>query len=92
MATHKSALKRAKQSRARRLRNLSHKTRAKRAVKQVRLAVAEGNGNRAQELLPKATSVLQKTASKGAIHRNKASRIISRLARQANKVAQEKAA
>ncbi len=86
MATHKSALKRARQSKIRRLRNIAYKTQAKRAVKEVRTAVSSNSADEARESLIRAVSVIQKTASKGIIHKKKASRKISRLARQVNKL------
>ena len=86
MANHKSALKRAKQSEIRRLRNISYKTRVKNAVKEVRSAVTDSSPDQAQECFIKAVSIIQKTASKGIIHKNKASRKISRLARQVNQL------
>ena len=86
MATHKSALKRARQSKIRRLRNIAYKTQAKRAVKQVRTAVGNNSADEARESLVRAVSVIQKTAAKGIIHKKKASRKISRLARQVNKL------
>ena len=86
MATHKSALKRAKQSKIKRLRNIGYKTKAKRAVKEVRTAVTNNSADEARESLVRAVSVIQKTASKGIIHKNKASRKISRLARHVNKL------
>jgi small subunit ribosomal protein S20 len=42
------------------------------------------------EKLNTAVSLLQKTASKGVVHRNKAARTISRLTRQVNRVTSEK--
>ena len=86
MATHKSALKRAKQSKIKRLRNIGYKTKAKRAVKEVRTAVTNNSADEARESLVRAVSIIQKTASKGIIHKNKASRKISRLARHVNKL------
>ena len=86
MATHKSALKRAKQNKVRRLRNLSFKTRVKKAVKEVRASVDSNSADQAGENFVKAVSIIQKTASKGAIHKKKASRKISRLARQVNQL------
>ena len=86
MANHKSALKRARQSEVTRLINTGYKTRVKNVVKEVRSAIAEGSGDQAKETLKKAVSVLQKTASKGAIHKKKASRKISRLALQINQL------
>lgn len=86
MATHKSALKRARQSKIRRLRNIAYKTQAKRAVKEVRTAMSNNSADEARESLIRAVSIIQKTASKGIIHKNTASRRISRLARQVNKL------
>ncbi len=86
MATHKSALKRARQSRVRRLRNMGYKTKVKKAVKEVRTAAESNSVDQAKESLVKATSLIQKTASKGVIHKKKASRKISRLARQVNQL------
>jgi small subunit ribosomal protein S20 len=86
LATHKSALKRAKQNEVKRLRNMSYKTRVKKAVKEVRDAVASNSEDQARESLQKAVSTIQKTASKGVIHRKKASRKISRIARQVNQI------
>jgi small subunit ribosomal protein S20 len=86
LANHKSALKRARQNEVRRAINTSDKTRVKTVVKDVRAAIDEGAGDKAKESLIKAVSILQKTASKGVIHRKKASRKISRLALQVNKL------
>ena len=81
MANHKSALKRARQSKVRRLRNLSFKTRVKNAVKDVKVAAASDSPDQAKEKLAKAVSIIQKTAIKGIIHKNKASRKVSSLTR-----------
>ena len=86
MATHKSALKRAKQNEVKRLRNMSYKTRVKKAVKEVRDVVASDSEDQARESRRKAVSITQNTASKGVIHRKKASRKISRIARQVNQI------
>ena len=86
MANHKSALKRARQSELRRLRNKSYKTRTKHAVKEVRNSVASNSLEQAQQNFTNAVSILHKTASKGVIHKNKAARQISRLARQVSQL------
>ena len=86
MANHKSALKRARQDKVRRLRNMAYKTRVKNAVKQVRAAVANNAAEEAREGLIRAVSTIQKTASKGVIHRKNASRKIARLARLVNQL------
>lgn len=85
MAQHKSAKKRARQSLRRRARNRHVRSRVKRAVKQARTAIAEGDGPAAGGALRNAESVLRRAASKGAIPKKRASRQISRLARHAQR-------
>lgn len=87
LANHKSALKRAKQNEVKRIRNLSYKTRVKNVVKELRASIADNSEDKAKEGLREVTSIAQKTASKGAVHKKKASRKISRLARQVNQIA-----
>lgn len=87
MANHKSALKRARQSETKRLINMGYKTRTKNVVKEVRALIAEKDEGKATDSLKKAASIIQKSASKGTIHRKNASRKISRLARQVNQIA-----
>lgn len=86
MANHKSALKRARQNEVRRVRNKGYKTKVKKAIKEVRTDIENNSGELALKSFVKAVSVIQKTASKGIIHRNQASRKISRLARQINQL------
>jgi small subunit ribosomal protein S20 len=87
VATHKSAIKRDRQSKVRRLRNMAYKTKAKNAIKEVRLAIANKRIEDAKLSLNKTISILQKVQSKGVIHKNTASRKISRLTIQVNKLA-----
>jgi small subunit ribosomal protein S20 len=86
LANHKSAIKRARQSEIRRLRNRGYKTRVKNAIKGVRASVSENSPDQARENLIAAVSIIQKTASKGIIHRKTAARKISRLSRQVNRI------
>jgi small subunit ribosomal protein S20 len=65
---------------------LGYKTRVKHAVKAVRTAVADNSTEQAKGNLIKAVSIIQKTSSKGVIHKRKASRKISRLTRQVNQL------
>jgi small subunit ribosomal protein S20 len=87
LANHKSAIKRAKQSEARRLRNRARKTRMKTAVRGLDEAIAAGSRDAVVESLQQAISIIAKTAGKGVIHRNTASRKISRLTRRVNAMA-----
>lgn len=87
MANHKSAMKRAKQNEVRRVRNRSRKTRMKNVIKGVEEALTSKSAELAAERLKEAISVIDKTASKGVIHRNNAARQISRLTRKVNAIA-----
>ena len=79
MANHKSAIKRHKQSETRRTRNSSMKSTVKTAIKKVREAVTMKKGDEAKTGLKEAASLLDRAVSKGVLHRNNASRKISRL-------------
>jgi small subunit ribosomal protein S20 len=87
VANHKSAIKRDRQSKVQRLRNAGYKTIAKNAVKELRYAMANEQAEDTQQSLKKTVSTLQKVQSKGILHKNTVSRKISRLTRQANKIA-----
>jgi small subunit ribosomal protein S20 len=86
LANHKSALKRARQNEKKRLRNKSTKTRVKNVEKSVRLAVNENSKETALNQLNAAQSAIDKAAKKGVIHKNTASRKLSRLSRQVNAI------
>jgi len=82
LANHKSALKRARQSQLRRLRNRAVKTRVKGVVKEVRQAVAENSTDTADTKLKIAQAAIDKAAKKGVLHKRTAARKISRLAKK----------
>ncbi len=82
MANHKSALKRAKQNLVKQMRNRSIRTRIKNIVKQVNDALEAGSAPEAQSVLNKAKAIIDKGAAQGVIHKNTASRKISRLAKK----------
>jgi small subunit ribosomal protein S20 len=84
VANHKSAEKRNRQAQVRRVRNRMNKNKMKTMVRKLDEAVAGGSVEAAQEAFRVATSVIAKTASKGTIHKNTASRKISRLAKRVN--------
>lgn len=65
---------------------MSHKTRMRGAIKDVMAAVNEKSPDHAIEKYQKAASIIQKTASKGIIHKKNASRKISRLAHHVNRL------
>jgi small subunit ribosomal protein S20 len=84
LANHKSAIKRARQSEEQRVRNRSRKTRMKNVVRKLEEAIGSKSGEAATENLKLAVSIIDKTAAQGVIHRNTASRKISRLTRKVN--------
>ncbi len=84
MATHKSAIKRHRQSLKRRERNRAAKSAIKTSIKKVLSAVEEKDREKVETLFRETVSLINKVASKGIIHKNTASRKISRLARRIN--------
>lgn len=78
MAHHKSALKRIRQTRTRRLYNRQNKKQVKLAIKSVLEAQTP---EEAQEKLRHAASVLDKVAARGVLHKNAVANKKSRLAR-----------
>ncbi len=88
LANHKSALKRVKQNEHRRLRNKIARTRIKSVVKDVDTSVEAQEQEAVSKNLRTAQSVIDRGSKKGAIHRNTASRKISRLARRINSATQ----
>ncbi len=84
MATHKSAIKRHKQSLKRRAMNRARKSELKTWIKKVRTAQDKETAKAAYN---KVVSLLDKLATKGIIHKNKASNQKSKLALFINKLA-----
>ena len=84
MANHKSALKRTRQNVNRRLRNKAVRTQVKSATKRLEAKVVDKDLQLAVAELKAAKSTIAKAAKKGVLHRNTASRKISRLERMVN--------
>ena len=82
MANHKSAIKKIKQDENRRVRNKAVRTRYRNMIKAVRMAVEAGDAEQAEAAMKVAGPYLQRAASKGVIHQNKAARHVSRLTSQ----------
>jgi len=80
MANIKSAIKRAKQAEVNRQRNRAAKSRVLTARKKALAAIASGNKDEAVQAYSDYTSTLDKTAKKGIIAKNNASRKKSRMA------------
>ena len=83
MANHNSAIKRDRQNKKQRARNRQVRSTARTAAKKVQ-AITEPES--AAEMLRTATKVIDKAASKGVLKKKTASRKISRLAKQVNKL------
>jgi small subunit ribosomal protein S20 len=81
LANTASAEKRNRQAQKRRARNVAVRTGVKGAVKKVREALEKGDAAGAKAALAAAERALGKASSKGVLHRNSASRRISRLAK-----------
>lgn len=79
MANHKSAEKRNRQRVKRRARNLKHLSTMRTYMKRVRKLLADEQTDEANKTLPAAITAITRAASKGVIHRNTASRYVSRL-------------
>ncbi|MBF0612317.1 MAG: 30S ribosomal protein S20 [Magnetococcales bacterium] len=79
MANHQSAEKSTRQTAKRTLANRATKSRMRTYAKKVLTAVDSGSVSQAQDALQKATSVLASIGRRGIIHKNQASRRISRL-------------
>lgn len=86
MAHHKSALKRIRQSKKRRIYNRQFKKTIKMAIRAVREA---DSYETAQEKLVKTFSVLDKAAAKGVLHKNNAANKKSKLTKFVNSLKQE---
>ena len=83
---HQSAIKAARQSLTRQERNRSILRRVKTFMKKVHSSIQDKNGDVAKTSLQEATSELHKAVTKCTLHRNTASRWISRLATRVNSV------
>ena len=88
MPNIKSAKKRVDTASRNHARNKSTASRMKTELKKFDAAIKAGDAAKAEELLPKTSAIIDKTASKGVIHKNAADR---RKARAAEKLSALKA-
>ena len=89
MANHKSAQKRARQDAKRRDRNRTVRARTRTVLKGVRDDLEAGTASDPVARAREGESVLRRAASKGVIPKRRASRLVSRLAKRANKSAKK---
>ncbi|HAA09190.1 MAG: 30S ribosomal protein S20 [Syntrophomonadaceae bacterium] len=88
MAKSKTPAKRARIAEANRLRNKAQKSRIKTAIKGFEAALANNDVESAQAKLLEATSLIDKSVSKGVLHKNTAARKKSALAIKFNNLNQ----
>ena len=88
---HPSAVKRNRQNKKRNLRNTMLRSALRTTIRRVTSAVARKDVPTAQAELPVAVRALGKATTKGIIHRNQASRRISRLTRRVAALASQSA-
>jgi len=81
MNKHPSAQKRHRQSVKRHVRNQAIRSRVRTFVKRVRESIDASNRDEATERLQSAARAIDRAVTKGVLHRNTASRKISRLTR-----------
>ncbi len=79
MANTRQARKRARQNEKNRQHNAALRSRMRTFIKRVEHAVAKGDGESARKAYEEAVPIIDKTANKGIIHRNKAARHKKRL-------------
>jgi small subunit ribosomal protein S20 len=87
---NKSAIKKAKQSEGKRVRNAHVKSTMKTQIKKTITAIDASDKDSTGGLLKNAIASINKAASKNVIHKNNAARKVSRLSKKAHKVLQAK--
>lgn len=88
MANTKQAKKRVRQAEKSRQQNASMRSMLRTYIKKVVAAIGKGNQKDAQAALQAATPIIDRMASKGIIHANKAARHKSRLTAHIKKLGQ----
>ncbi|MHB1545459.1 MAG: 30S ribosomal protein S20 [bacterium] len=86
MANHKSAEKRARQTKKRTERNTAGLSKMKTGIKKLKAAVAENNKEKTTSLFNSNVSYIMQLAAKKIIHKNNASRKVSALAKLKNTI------
>jgi small subunit ribosomal protein S20 len=87
VASHKSALKRIKQTEKREVANRTHRTKLRHQIRKLRVALDAKNKPEAQALLRPTLALIDHSIRKGILHRNTAARYKSRLSVRLNALA-----
>lgn len=86
MAHTSSARKRIRQSEKKNLRNKSYKSKMRTITKKFLAVIQAGDSSNAETSFREVSKEIMKTATKNVIHKNQASRRISRLAKKLNNI------
>jgi len=86
MAHHRSAVRQQRRSVRRQAVNKKNKSGLRTQIKKIRELIEAKDKDNAKTLLPQVFSSIDKTVKKGTIHKNKGSRLKSRLSRQVESV------
>ena len=81
MAHSRSAEKRIRQNETHRLRNRGDRSQLRTDIKRLRKVIDDKDTQKARELLPSTTALIDRMVKKGVIHENTGSRYKSRLAK-----------
>ena len=84
MANHLSALKRARQTERRTVRNRANSSSLRTQLRALRETIEKGDKTAAQQMYRQTVSALDKAIQKGTLHENTASRYKSRLSARLN--------
>jgi small subunit ribosomal protein S20 len=79
---HKSAVKRHRQSLKKAARNKTVRTQVRHTIRELREVIGRAEVETAGKMLPSVVKTIDKAVTKGVLHRNSASRRISRLSHQ----------
>ncbi|MCK5688651.1 30S ribosomal protein S20 [Myxococcota bacterium] len=85
MANHKSAMKRARQTIKRTIRNTAIRSRISTVSRTLREAITAGDADKIKEALNAATREIRKAVTKGVLKKETGSRRVSRMVLAANK-------
>jgi small subunit ribosomal protein S20 len=88
VAKSKTVAKRAKTSENNRIRNKAYKSRLKTSIKNYEVSLTSDNVDAVRENLLQVTSLIDKSVSKGVLHKNTAARKKSSLSKKFNSLAQ----
>ena len=88
MAKSKTVAKRARTSENNRIRNKAYKSRLKTSIKNYEVSLTSDNVDAVRENLLQVTSLIDKSVSKGVLHKNTAARKKSSLSKKFNSLAQ----